>query len=140
MHGEGVPQIMETRLEVSAVAALQADAIANDPEVAFRGVSRDGPSPTVEEEGRRLVFAESPGEHDAMFSIECQCRGELRPDRQEPGLEEFRVPHDEAVRWEVHIIGRQRQRLGQPQAGAVQQQDERAERLRLDARRCPFLG
>lgn len=42
MDGEAVPQIMEARLEVRPVATLEADAIANDPEVAFRGLARDG--------------------------------------------------------------------------------------------------
>jgi hypothetical protein len=76
------------------VTTLQADTIANDPEVAFRYLPRDGLSPTVEEES--ACRRESSGESDAIFGIEGQCRNELRPNRQEPGLEEFRVPDHEA--------------------------------------------
>jgi hypothetical protein len=91
---------METRLEVSTVATLQADTIANDPEVAFRCVSPDRPSPTAEEEGRccRRFRRKSPGERDTIFSIDCQPRGQLRPNGQQAGFEEFRVPDDEALR------------------------------------------
>ena len=96
MNCEGMPQIMESRLEVGTIAALQTDAIADDPEVAFRGLPRDRLSPPVEEEGSGRRGA--PGECDALVRIVRQGGCELRSHRQEPALEEFRVPNDKAVR------------------------------------------
>src|SRR5512143_1831520 len=131
MDGEGVAQIMETRVEVRPVATLEPDAIANDPEVALRRLPRDGLPRAVEEKGGGGRYAAD--QRDPTLRIACQGRGELRPNGQESRLEEFRVPDDDAWRRQVHILRGQRECLAQPQPGAIEQKDQGAEGLGWDA-------
>jgi hypothetical protein len=132
-----LPQVVQTRLKIRAVTSTDADAATQNPKISLRGVQRDRDPVPPKQEG--VSSRRPPDDRQSRVGVEVQRRREPRPNRHPSGLEEFRVPHEEHVGVEVHVIDGERERLAEAKPGAVQEQDQCPKRQRGNRGRLPVL-
>jgi hypothetical protein len=124
VHREGVPQVVEPRLEKGAILAMYARRAADDPEVAVSDLWIEGQTVYGHKELTRQKTSRLPW---SLLNVVPQRSNQLGADRNETTLVELGFVYYEQTLSEIHVIDIESQRFIYTQSRTIEEQDERTE-------------